>query len=251
MIDGAVLNILDYGADPTGATNSAPAIQAAIDAAGANSPTGGAVYVPTGYFRCESQLTIPYQGVQLFGDGRYGSRIHAVHTNPAIINLKGGVHCTLNGLQLTSDSTTYPETGILLGRTVANNGAGFHQITNITLEIYVSEAGIYSIASEENLFSNIWVRMFAGKYGFYTAASDILSIDSLATSTNTVNKVERLTVYFDALPYVSGATPLYIDLGSTKFWSFDSCYLVLNGNYYVVFNADSASLIDIPPVAIF
>jgi hypothetical protein len=238
MINGAVLNVLDYGADPTGNTDSAAAIQAAIDAAGTNSPTGGAVYIPTGYFRCESQLAVPYQGVQIYGDGRYGSRIHAVHTDPAIINLKGGVHCTLNGLQLTSDSTTYPDTGILLGRSSAN-GAGFHEITNITMEIYVGEAGIYSIASEENLFSNIWVRMFAGKYGFYTAASDILSIDSLTASTNTVNKVERLTVYFDSLPFVSGATPLYIDLGNTKLWNFDSCYLTLNGNYYIVFNADT------------
>ena len=38
MISGACVNVLDYGADPTGATDSQPAIQAAIDAAYAASP---------------------------------------------------------------------------------------------------------------------------------------------------------------------------------------------------------------------
>jgi polygalacturonase len=36
-------NVLGFGADPTGTPDSAPAIQAAIDAAGAN-PNGGRVY---------------------------------------------------------------------------------------------------------------------------------------------------------------------------------------------------------------
>lgn len=35
MINGAVYNVLDYGADPTGTNSSTTAIQAAIDAAAA------------------------------------------------------------------------------------------------------------------------------------------------------------------------------------------------------------------------
>lgn len=35
MITGAAFNILDFGADPTGAADSTSAIQAAINAAGA------------------------------------------------------------------------------------------------------------------------------------------------------------------------------------------------------------------------
>ena len=234
MINGAVLNILDFGADPTGVADSAPAINAAITAA--NATNGGAVYVPTGTFRCESQIAIPYQGIQLFGNGQYGSVINAVHTGAAIINLKGGVHCTVTGLSLSSDSVTYPKTGILLGRSSAN-GAGYHVISNISMEAYVTNAGIYSIASEENSFSDIRLRMLAGAYGIYTSGSDDLSIDSLTSSTNTVNLVQRVSVWMNHA-YVAGDTPLYMNLANTKFWTFDTFYFTPNGNYYIVFNAD-------------
>jgi hypothetical protein len=236
MIDGACFNILDFGADATGVADSAPAINAAIVAA--NAAGGGAVYVPTGTFRCLSQIAIPYQGIQLFGNGQYGSLINAVHTGAAIINMKGGVHCTVTGLSLASDSVTYPKTGILLGRSSAN-GAGYHVISNISMEAYVTNAGIYSIASEENSFSDIRLRMLSGVYGFYTSASDDLAIDSLTTSTNTVNLVQRVSVWMNHA-YAAGDTPLYMNLASTKFWTFDTCYFTPNGNYYIVFNADAS-----------
>lgn len=47
MISGAPLNILDFGADPTGVTDSAAAIQSAIDAASTSSKS---VYIPDGTF---------------------------------------------------------------------------------------------------------------------------------------------------------------------------------------------------------
>ena len=48
MVTGAPYNVLDYGADNTGATNTTTAIQAAIDAAEAAG--GGTVYVPSGEY---------------------------------------------------------------------------------------------------------------------------------------------------------------------------------------------------------
>lgn len=47
MIDGAAINVLDYGADETGVADSSAAIQAAIDAASTN---GKWVYVPAGTY---------------------------------------------------------------------------------------------------------------------------------------------------------------------------------------------------------
>jgi hypothetical protein len=47
LIDGAPVNVLDYGADPTGAVDSAAAIQAAIDA---SSAAGQWLYVPAGTY---------------------------------------------------------------------------------------------------------------------------------------------------------------------------------------------------------
>lgn len=54
MIDGAAVNVLDYGADPTGVTDSATAIQAAIDAA----PTQGSVVFAPGTYIIGSTINL-------------------------------------------------------------------------------------------------------------------------------------------------------------------------------------------------
>lgn len=51
MIDGTPVNVLDYGADPTGASDSTAAISAAIAA-------GNNIYIPQGTYNINSQLTI-------------------------------------------------------------------------------------------------------------------------------------------------------------------------------------------------
>lgn len=69
MITGAPVNILDFGADPTGINDSAPAIQAAIDFANDANQTGTApfgfarttVVFPAGVYLCKSTLTfVPF-----------------------------------------------------------------------------------------------------------------------------------------------------------------------------------------------
>lgn len=73
MINGAVFNVLDYDADPTGATDSTNAIQAAINAAKATVNTGlgtggGVVYLPRGIY-LSGALTIDVPFVSMQGDG--------------------------------------------------------------------------------------------------------------------------------------------------------------------------------------
>lgn len=72
MIEGQYVNVLDYGADNTGGTDTTTAIQAAIDAA-----AGRTVYFPAGTYVVTSTLsykTAPTQGIfapgiRLVGDG--------------------------------------------------------------------------------------------------------------------------------------------------------------------------------------
>ncbi len=68
-----LFNVLDStydgGADPTGTTDSYPAIQAAIDAA--STGQGGIVYFPPGQYLISQPLVIDYSGVELVGAG-YG-----------------------------------------------------------------------------------------------------------------------------------------------------------------------------------
>ena len=71
MIQGAVANVLDFGADPTGVADSTSAIQDAIDSV---KVSGGAVYLPTGTYKLTDTIVVDTgvytTGLILFGDGR-------------------------------------------------------------------------------------------------------------------------------------------------------------------------------------
>lgn len=69
MIDGAYANVLDYGADETGATDSTAAIQSAL--AAVNAAGGGSVVVPNGgKFLIDNDLIIP-ANVSLVGPHQF------------------------------------------------------------------------------------------------------------------------------------------------------------------------------------
>jgi len=67
MIDGAVYNVLDYGAVGNGSTDDTVAIQAAIDAA--NAAGGGTVYFPAGTYKLTDTVNLK-ANVKLQGAGR-------------------------------------------------------------------------------------------------------------------------------------------------------------------------------------
>jgi len=78
MINGAVYNVLDYGADPTGVLVSTTAIQAAINAAQATVSGGlrggGVIYFPAGLYK-SGELTVTAQFISFKGDGPTASTI--------------------------------------------------------------------------------------------------------------------------------------------------------------------------------
>ena len=66
------VNVLEFGADPSGAKDSTSQIQAAMDSLTLNAGTGqygGIVDVPTGRFRCDGVLNVP-ASVTLLGTFR-------------------------------------------------------------------------------------------------------------------------------------------------------------------------------------
>lgn len=69
-----VEDVTAHQADPTGATDSTAAIQAAIDAIAAAG--GGSVYIPTGTYRVDGQLVVKSSFTVLRGDGADLSRLH-------------------------------------------------------------------------------------------------------------------------------------------------------------------------------
>jgi len=78
MIQGASVNVLDFGADPTGTTDSTAAIQAAID-----SLTAGIVNIPVGTYKTVATINMK-NGVSLIGFGSYATIIQNITTAPII-----------------------------------------------------------------------------------------------------------------------------------------------------------------------
>jgi hypothetical protein len=80
--DAGPLPVLDavegYGADPTGAADSTPSVQAALDAAAAGG--GGVVFLGEGLFRFDDVLTVIASHVVLRGAGPEKTRLHFTRT---------------------------------------------------------------------------------------------------------------------------------------------------------------------------
>lgn len=102
MIQGEVVNVLDYGADNTGATDSTSAIAAAL-------ATGKSVYFPTGTYQSDTQ-NITTAGQTIFGDG-VNSIIVAKTASNDLFAVKADYvvikSLRLNGVETASTNTTF------------------------------------------------------------------------------------------------------------------------------------------------
>lgn len=121
MIDGASVSVLDFGADPTGATDSASAILAAMTYCAANYKS---LFFPAGSYLSASNIIVPRtansnRGYKIFGEGKhYASRIifsgAAVTTGLTFNSSGAGVYQYWDTL---SDLVIYGQSGALQGLT--------------------------------------------------------------------------------------------------------------------------------------
>jgi hypothetical protein len=113
MIEGASVNVLDFGADPTGVADSTVAIQAAVNA------NNGfcSIYFPSGTYKVTSTITFAYDRYFVYGDG-VASRINFMPTANDICFLfqkfdnARSTQQTIRDLAFYSDDTTYDKTAI-------------------------------------------------------------------------------------------------------------------------------------------
>ena len=80
MIEGSSANVLDFGADNTGATDASAAIKAAIDSL----PSGGEVLIPEGTYLISSPITL-VGGITVRGKGRAATQL-LVNTDIEVFN---------------------------------------------------------------------------------------------------------------------------------------------------------------------
>jgi hypothetical protein len=78
------VSVLDYGADPTGSSDSASAINAAITA------SSGIVYFPAGTYKINSGISWTKNGITLIGNGASSTIINANFTTGDIISVGDG-----------------------------------------------------------------------------------------------------------------------------------------------------------------
>lgn len=114
MIDGAVVNILDYGADPTGVADSTAAIQAAINSFVSGR---GTVFFPIGTFKVTSTITVAQDRIHLIGAGSWATQIlFAPTANSTCIKLTKGASVlyqgSVKGLSFYSSDSTYTKTAL-------------------------------------------------------------------------------------------------------------------------------------------
>jgi hypothetical protein len=90
MTQGSCFNVLDYGADLSGVSDSTTAIQAAFNAVPA---TGGQVYFPGGTYKLTNTVTIANKPISILGDGQ----------NISILRWQTSNMIGKNGIDYTSD----------------------------------------------------------------------------------------------------------------------------------------------------
>lgn len=88
MIDGITVNVLDYGADPTGASDSSAAIQSAVDAIPSG---GGVVYFPGGTYLVNTKITLKGR-LSLIGESRNNTFIKAGTVGMTVLEQNGSAY---------------------------------------------------------------------------------------------------------------------------------------------------------------
>lgn len=165
----------EYGADPTGAADAGPAINAAIAAAKSSPLSGGVVYIGPGTYKISTTINmsnihpeyaVPTGGtVRLMGAGRYQTRLVGGESGYGFIEMIGSNRCAIEGMSLIQ-TTSGLKTGILLGRTGNASSApssGEHYLHDLVVHGHFGVAGIFALASEQTSYDEILIYTLAGR----------------------------------------------------------------------------------------
>lgn len=118
MIEGAPVNVLDYGADATGVADSTSAINAAI-------ASGKSIYFPRGTYLTTGNHVITFPSNQkFFGEGYDASVIKKLSGTNTIFDIAQFAQCSFNDLTIDANN---------LGGTVFMWRAHYSTITNVNI----------------------------------------------------------------------------------------------------------------------
>jgi len=193
MIDGAPVNVLDFGATGDGVTDDTAAIQAAINSL----PAGGVVYFPLGVYRTTATINISARGVTLQGqiqtttnadegncrilvdhDLGAGIRIFAYNTTLDTLIITGSASRLAAGFTGTNSQ---PNFGVWIEALDVSGGGGFIQrikLRDVTVRNQPN-SGVVSVGenagSEFNSVASLYNKghAFVFSNGYYTSRTNL------------------------------------------------------------------------------
>lgn len=246
MIDGAVVNILDFGADPTGATDSTAAIQAAID-------TGdGTIFYPDGTYLVD--------GVVIKSNQRHlGSGAATLTTTGNAFEPQG------NSSNVIIEDLIFAGTGNGINQSDSTYYSISYTIRNCKFAKSLTECIQWTPINcivEENYFGYA-----LGSSGAYHRH---LSMNGKPTGTTAANANVIRKNYFTAAVGASESTYLFYGTGNTfseNIWEsndtlavqingggvtqFDGNYFESNDSYHQIYIQANATAIPSPANAIY
>jgi hypothetical protein len=204
------VSVMDFGADPTGATSSDAAFAAATLVA-----LGKCLHIPAGTYKLVTAGGWVCPGfTQILGDGSGSTRIQfEPTTNGACLSLVNGAAQTVlaqvSGLQFYSPDTTYQKTAILIVDS-----------SSVTIDdIYIHGAGTGTPSAP------YWSDSANSSIGISTRGREATSISNIRCFAN-------YPIYIGANPNASSQTLEDID-----HWHFYNMYLIGKGNYCITVQA--------------
>lgn len=146
MIDGAPVNVLDYGADPTGVADSQAAIQAAI-----NAGNGRTVILPKGVYKLTAQLLLEnHKGTQIVSETDNGESL------PAKLQCAGTFD---NALQIRdSREIVFSGIGVSVASGAVQNGFNVNQSaapTTVCTNIKFIDCAVQGVAANGWYFTSL------------------------------------------------------------------------------------------------
>ncbi len=179
MISGALFNVLDYGADPTGVADSTTALQNAI--------TAGATFIPAGTYRVTSPIILPSNakvcgaGVdktivksEVVGDSLFKCTVEAIFINIFDMSLEGnnltgvsGNGHAINFIDPTSGGAFSPQQAVLERLEITKFRGQDIRTTGVATTI--SSAGVCMYNALQNICRDVYVANCG--HGFYMSTT--------------------------------------------------------------------------------
>lgn len=232
-----VANVLDFGADPTGATDSTTAIQNAI-------ATGKNVYIPKGDYKCNVVIS---NRTVIYGDGSTATRITPYNNSSAAMLYTFAAMTSPGGTSYWNYHSKISDIGFYGSSALSGGSIGFSFGTN-SPTVYTTNAEFANNVQFYNCFfkdNYIGVQFPLGNIGsaFYSCGftSNYYGIYTVDNKTGSGGLMHAGNKYFYNGEFNSNTCAIYCDNTTDGFGGFEFTDVIFEYNNIVTWIRDTKS----------